>query len=631
MSLFCPKCGTLLSSKGQNCPKCTVDTKVAKGGFTNSGAIFPFKKIRKGQETFMEDGEEVFREGRILVAHAPTGIGKTAAVLSAALKVRDGRKVFFLTSKQSQHHIAIETVKHMPSHVRAIDVISKQHMCPKEESSLPYPVFEKFCSDTGQSRCNLFNKNMEKVVNMLDETMHVEQIVRICRKHRVCPHKTALLAAQEADVLVCDYNYMFSDVSERILGLLEVELKDCMLIVDEAHNLPDRVRSHMEEYVNLELLRESYRLLEDQDKELAAFVKRFAREYNDVNSKDKSVSKDFLDDMIDIALRGGFSRYESLTELLPELEIAARDILEKDTAASAPMRLYSFFTAWSVKGDKVFRIYEKENMTVKVGLLDPSVITEDVFTNVHSAVLMSGTLHPGEMYADLLGIKDPMIRSYRSPFPEENRKVISVDHLTTSYGERGIPMYQAYANGIAEIANNTPGNVAVFFPSYSLMNSVAERLDMVHLEKEMILEDRRFTKADREDIVRRLHITGSNLLLGVQGGSLSEGVDYKNNILCSVIIAGIPFPPPTPETKALEEYYTSKFDQTKGYEYARVFPAINRVVQAAGRCIRSRNDKGLIVLMDKRFNNPHYKKMMPDDFRFHVAKDLKEECDKFFL
>ncbi len=631
MSLFCERCGTLLSSKGQKCPKCTSGTSGGGVKFTKSGSLFPFKKVRDGQEQFMEDSEKAFGEGKTLIAHAPTGIGKTAAVLASALKVRDDRKVFFLTSKQSQHNIAIETVKHMPNHIRAIDVISKQAMCPREESSLPYPVFEKFCSDTGQQRCNLFNKNMNKVVEELNrDTFHVEQIVKMCRRYDVCPHKTALMAGRDADIIVCDYNYMFSDMSERILSFLEIELQDCMLIVDEAHNLPDRVRSHMEEYINLELLRESYRLLDTYDPELAAFVKRLAKEFSGVKEKDKRVKKYFLDDMINIALRGGFSRYESLVELLPELETAARDILEKDTAASAPMRLYSFFTTWSMEGDMVYRVFERDNMSMKVGLLDPSKITGEVFSSVHSAVLMSGTLHPGEMYADLLGINDPIIQSYSSPFPEENRRIVSVGHLTTSYRERGIPMYQAYANAIADVANNSPGNVAVFFPSYSLMNSIAERLEMVHLEKDMMLEDRRYSKRDRENIVRQLQLTGSNLLLGVQGGSLSEGVDYKNNILCAVIIAGIPFPPPSPETKALEEYYTAKFDSKKGYEYARVFPAMNRVIQAAGRCIRSRTDKGIIVLMDNRFNRPHYKNMMPDDFEFQETDDLKAVCAEFF-
>ncbi len=579
----------------------------------------------------MEDAEEAFKSGGTLIAHAPTGIGKTAAVLTSAIKVRGHRKIFFLTSKQSQHHIAIETIKHMPSHIRGIDVISKQHMCPREESSLPYPVFEKFCNDTGQSHCNLFNRSMNKAVaSMEGATMHVHEIVQMCRRYGVCPHKSALVAGRNADVIVCDYNYVFSDMRERILELLEVELDDCMLIVDEAHNLPDRVRSHMEDYMDLELLKESFRLLENSHPDLGAFIKRLSLEFNDIKGKDRLIHKELVDDKIAVALRGGFGRYENMEELMPQLEDAARGILEKDPVASAPMRLFSFLTTWSVEGDAVFRVFDPKEVSVRVGLLDPSLLTADVFRSVHSSVLMSGTLYPGEMYADILGISDAIIRSYESPFPRENRKVISVDHLTTSYNERDVTMYQAYANAISEVANNIPGNGAVFFPSYSLMNSVADRLGMVHLNKDMIVEDRRYSKRDREEMIGSLHHSRNKLLLGVQGGSLSEGVDYKNNILCSVMIAGIPFPPPSPEVKALEEYYTKKFDKKRGYEYSRVFPAMNRVLQAAGRCIRSRNDRALIVLMDRRFNQKHYRNMLPEDFDYHSTKNIRDECKEFF-
>ncbi len=639
MDLFCKKCGALISPKTRKCQRCNEshgsigkpERPTVPNNKGREGTIFPFERVRKGQKQFMEDAERTFRDRGVLIAHAPTGIGKTAAVLTSALKARNKQKIFFLTSKQSQHHIAIETIKNMPSHVRGIDVISKQHMCPREESSLPYPVFEKFCNETGQRQCNLFNKEMNKAVDSIEKyTLHENELVEMCKRYRVCPHKTALVAGRNADVIVCDYNYMFSDMRERILDILEVELENCMLIVDEAHNLPDRVRSHMEEYMDIELLRDSFRLLEPANPDLAAFVKRLALEFNDIKGKDRIIHKDIIDDKIEIALRGGFGRYESLEDVMPELENAARDILEKDPAASGPIRLYSFLTTWSMEGQEVFRVFNHRDVSIRVGLLDPSVLTAEVFRSIHSGVLMSGTLYPGEMYADLLGISEPKIRSYESPFPEENRKIVSVNHLTTSYNQRGIPMYQAYANSIADVANNVPGNVAVFFPSYSLMNSVVDRLEMIHLDKELMVEDRRYSKRDREGLIRSLHRSGRNLLLGVQGGSLSEGVDYKNNVLCSVMIAGIPFPPPTPDVKALEEYYTKKFDRKRGYEYSRVFPAMNRVLQAAGRCIRSRSDRALIVLMDKRFNQPHYKNMLPDEFEFHPAENLEEESKKFF-
>ncbi len=191
-------------------------------------------------------------------------------------------------------------------------------------------------------------------------------------------------------------------------------------------------------------------------------------------------------------------------------------------------------------------------------------------------------------------------------------------------------MYQAFANSISDVANNVQGNVAVFFPSYNLMEKVSNRLELVHLDKDLILEDRRYSKWEKERLVDSLKRSENNVLMGVQGGSLSEGVDYEDNILSVVIIAGIPFPPPSIELDSLQDYYTEKFGEQKGFDYARVYPALNRVQQAAGRCIRSKYDKGLIVLMDKRFNYDMYKNKMPDDFDYDVADDLRSECEEFF-
>ncbi|MFO8109585.1 MAG: ATP-dependent DNA helicase [Thermoplasmata archaeon] len=632
MSLFCERCGTLLSSKDQECPKCSKNNFTSSVGFTENDSLFPFKNVRDGQKQFMEDAESAFRDGRMLLAHAPTGIGKTAAALTAAVKAAGDQKIFFLTSKQSQHRIAIDTVRDLRKDISAVDVISKQHMCPLDESrSLPYAAFERFCSKVGNSRCNTYGKKMKTVVDKLKKRpLHVDELTRICYRNGVCPHKAALQVAQDAQVVVCDYNYVFSDIRETVFKTVETELVDIYLIVDEAHNLPDRIRAHLNEEISLPLLREAFALLNDHNAELAGFVKRLTNELAGVKENKKVVCKEFFDDMVDIALRGGFGRYEDVGSLIPDLNEHAVALIERDSAATAPLHLVSFLSQWQHKGKEVFRSFEPDPPTLKVSLLDPAYISAEVFDQTPGAVLMSGTLHPGEMYADLLGIGDPIIKGYISPFPPENRRVVSMNNLTTSYKNRGVPMYQAYANAIADVCNNTPGNVACFFPSYLLMNKIVDRLERVHLKKRLMVEERKLGKRSKENMVDRLRHSDDLLLVGVQGGSLSEGVDYKDNILSSVIIAGIPFPPPSLELKALQEYYTEKFGRDKGYNYTRIYPALNRVLQAAGRSIRSKNDRAIIVLMDKRFNYPGYKKCMPENFHFRPTDNLTEECRTFF-
>ncbi len=622
--LICPNC------KRTN--KAEISSSIGDGDHTIKDELFPFENIRKGQKRFLEDVEKVLDRKKTLIAHAPTGIGKTAAVLPPTIrKKEDGQKIFFLTSKQSQHNIAVETIKKMPEQVKAIDVISKKNMCLREESNLPYAVFEQFCSGEGQQRCNLFTKKMSEVVERLkSKTRHVSESVSLCSSYDVCPHKSALLAGKDSDIIICDYNYIFSDIRERIFDLLEIELEDTILIIDEAHNLPDRIRSNLEETLSIDILEEASSILQGYSSSQSSFMSRLARELHSVESQEKRISKEFLDEKLEAALKGGLSQFASIEELLPDLKMVARDIVEEDQSATAPMRVSSFLETWKEEGSEIFRSLEGSPLKVNVKLMDPSRFSGEVFDKVQGAVLMSGTLHPGEMYADILGIEDAEIERYNSPFPEENRKIVSVDNLTTAYRERDLTMYQAYANTIADVTNNTPGNVAVFFPSYDVMNRIFDRLNRVHLEKELMIEEREHSKKEKKDLVERLKKSDDKVLLGVQGGSLSEGIDYRDNILSSVMIVGIPFPPPSLEMEALEGYYTEKFGGDKGYKYTRIFPAMNRVLQAAGRPIRSKTDRALIVLADKRFNYKRYKETLPDSFDYTISKDIKKICKDFF-
>ncbi len=640
MDDFCDSCGTLLKiSNGKRfCPRCEREDKKldffskGDGKFSTDDVLFPFKNIREGQKKFLEDVEKTFESGETLIAHAPTGIGKTAAVIPPAVRKKNkDQKIFFLTSKQSQHNIAIETIKNMPEHVKAIDVISKKNMCLREASRLPYPVFEEFCSGEGQSRCNLFNQKMSEVVDKLrKETKHVSELVRLCESFDVCPHKSALVAGKESDIIVCDYNYIFSDIRERIFDLLDMELEDAILIIDEAHNLPDRIRSNLEESLTVEILDEASSLLRGYSSSLSSFMRRLSSELTSIEGEEKRIKKEFLDVKIKKALKGGLSQYDSTGDLLADLKIVATDLVEEDPSSTAPMRVYSFLDSWKEKGEEIFRSIEKSPLRINVKLMDPSRFSGDVFNKVVGAVLMSGTLHPGEMYADILGIEEAKTEKYSSPFPKENRKVVSLDNLTTAYKERGLNMYQAYANSIADLANNTPGNVAVFFPSYELLNRIYDRLNMVHLEKDIIIEEREHSKREKKELVGCLRKSDDKILLGVQGGSLSEGVDYRDNILSSVMIVGIPFPPPSLEVEALEEHYTAKFGEEKGYKYSRIYPAMNRVLQAAGRPIRSKTDRALIILADKRFNYKRYRKNLPKDFEYTVANNIVNVCKNFF-
>jgi DNA excision repair protein ERCC-2 len=239
------------------------------------------------------------------------------------------------------------------------------------------------------------------------------------------------------------------------------------------------------------------------------------------------------------------------------------------------------------------------------------------------------------MYRELLGmpVASTALKSYPSPFPRENRLVLMVSDVTTLYRKRGAGMYGRIASSIADVCNATPGNVASFFPSYAFMEEVAGMVRRLEPSKELVVEEREMGKMKREELFRRLKGLGrwrGGLLMGVQAGSFSEGMDYADNLLSAVIVVGLPLAPPSLEVKALQEYYSRKFGGNSGMEYGYVFPAMNKVLQAAGRGIRSEEDRGVVVLMDERFAQGRYRRYFPDDYGASVTGDLEGDCRNFF-
>ncbi len=644
MPAFCPRCGTLMMMVGgrMKCRKCGYvegereRDKVEKASYGDG--LFPFRDIREGQRQFLEDCRDAVKNGKHLIAHAPTGIGKTAAALSAAMEdsLENNRISFFLTSKRSQHRIAVETVRRMDGDIRLVDIISKQEMCPREESRLPYPVFSKLCQEmVKKGRCEFFRKENQKVVDaILSEPMSVEELVSLSKRHGVCPHKAALDAMERANLVICDYSLVFTELNEKLFTKMKRSLSDINIIVDEAHNLPDRLRSDLKSFLNIEMLQEARRSLKD-DGLLAGIIKRIEQgleeRLNEIGETEAEVSRDFFMDVLDSALKGSLERIsmEDFQERLYDL--GTREALD----GREPMSLYlsQFIDVWSSTSSSIVYIASGSDRWIRCSLLDPSVLSEDIFNGVHSSILMSGTLYPGSMYADLLGIHEAVMKEYESPYPPENRKVVVTDYLTTMYRKRGTRMYQAYANHIVDAARHCPGNIAVFFPSYGMMERIMERMEVLEHEKEVIVERRSMSKREREEILHELEGAkrmGGAILLGVQGGSLSEGVDYRNNLLSVVMVVGLAVAPPNAETEALRRYYDEKFGNGKGWDYVFISPAINRAMQAAGRAIRDADDRALIFLMDERFAQDRYARFLPETMRPERVEGVRDVCRKFY-
>ena len=616
----------------------------------------------------MEDVKQAVEGGNILAAHAPTGIGKTVAVLVPALQyaIQNDKTVFFLTSKRSQHKIAIDTLRLIKERAKlnfvVVDIISKQSMCPRAKAGSIYrefySLFSEFCrSEQKNRRCRYFvNRDEEAQQRIRKEIMHVEELYEWCSFRGVCPYKAALEVGESADVLVCDYNYLFSsDIAETVLEKIGKGLEDVIVIVDEAHNLPDRIRNNLSSELRMSTITDAARDLRHTNREiygnlmeLETIFAKLAMVARKSKKEEMNVDRDFLVDEMEKVLRRRIvaisyddfvNSLRNIAERSGTSEDAGNTKYKDEALQRNVLNIADFLDEWRTS-EKCLRIFSasqhNENPSLHFKLLDPSIVSEPVFAGAHSTIMMSGTLCPAEMYAEILGAssdrikgKEIVLREYKSPFPEENRLIVVTRGLTTKYTKRGEEMYSKIAGKIAEVAEYVQGGMAVFFPSYALQRDIAVYLPE-EVRRKAIVERREMRKEEKNRLYELLREDSEGILLAVQGGSFSEGMDFESNMLKAIIVVGLPLSPLTLEVKTVEGYYMGKFGTEKGRLYGYYYPAITKVLQAAGRGIRSEHDRCIIILMDYRFAQFPYKNCFPADYHVTLTDRAEEFAKSFF-
>jgi DNA excision repair protein ERCC-2 len=257
--------------------------------------------------------------------------------------------------------------------------------------------------------------------------------------------------------------------------------------------------------------------------------------------------------------------------------------------------------------------------TLHCRFMEPGIISSAVLEKVRCALLMSGTLHPPEMFAELLGIKDSAAcRRYSSPFPLENRNILVMDNVTSRYENRDDEMYGRLARALVEASSAIPGNVAAFFPSYEMMGEIGKRLADLGLQKRILRERREMAKAEKDALLLDLRRDRNGLLLATVSGSFA-----------GVVVVGLPLSPPSLESNELMQRIGKRVGDRKAMMYVRIYPAITKVLQSAGRAIRSETDRASIILLDDRYLGETVKKAFPDDFQMRRALDLRSELEAF--
>ncbi len=600
---------------------CSGKVEVAEkrpSGHMSAPDLFPYPAARRGQEEFLRDAREALAQGSILVAQAPTGLGKTAVALASALEcaLEHGKKVLFTTSRRSQHVMAIETLRQIRelTELTVVDMIARESMCDDHSH---HPVRHRGSRIRAVSQV------------LLQGIFHVQEVVELSRRFGVCAYTTGLRAAKQCDVLVCDYNYLFSQYRETILKALGFGLPDCIMIVDEAHNLPSRARAALSGRMSGDVLLSLADACGGEFAGLLRSISGLLRAEAKVVGGESKVPSSFLARLL--------RRYASSRPFPTESSLA--DALEQSSAnLTSSLRHQADETLLVLRewqeSNRLRLLSPSESGSLALLALDPRPATAPVFREVHGGMLMSGTLHPGQMYVDILGIPQERValKSYPSNFPPENRLLAASQRVSSSY--RGRPdCYRLFAREIYDLCFVIPGNFAAFFPSYEMARRVGEILHRLEPPKALLWERRGQSKAEKEGLLRVLKRSGRDpgcLLMAIQGASLSEGMDYPGNLLSGVVVAGLALNPPDLRVEALRAFYAKMFGRRRAYEYAYLYPALNKLVQCAGRCIRSPDDVAAVVVLDNRLLRTFYKSRLPAGFDPVAPTDLAGAVRSFF-
>ena len=673
------------------------------------------EEARPGQLEMIQDCLKALQQGGHHLAAAPTGIGKTAAALAAAIdaaRTANGqRTIFFLTSRQSQHKIVVDTVRRINARrppqekVRLVDMVGQSNMCVQPFAKESPPLFSLLCSQARSQRtCKPYLTQAPGLrQRILSDPLHVDELVQMAQTHSehgvptlTCPWKAAREAVSSADVFVGDYNHLFVDaVRDASLNAMEVDLSDIIVIVDEAHNLPDRIRMGMERRFTPTVVRNATIDLEEYTETIAeaaaslgsdglhlqASLTSWALSVMKVcRGRISDLFRDLLSEPAEFEERRvemerlrniflascdevegkvgqqqlqqeqtglvespgeGLDRLKILRDVLLEVEIKVDADDENPNIDIDAHRIGHLLEDMLRFGETTALVYvhdaKGKEGRITSHLLDPGLVSGPVLKKCAGSILMSGTLYPPKMYADLLGIghSKTTSRQYDSPFASQRRPIVVAKDVTTRYQDRSYENTQRIRAHLQSLCDGSPGHVAVFTPSYSMLNDYIGEGQFHGVVVRM--EDRTWSKQDVDqllDVLEDAKQAGRRILLaGVFGGRLSEGIDYHNGLLDAVACIGIPNPPPSIHQKALRTYIEERFGRANAWRYASTQPAINAILQAMGRPIRSIADRALILLLDKRNTDRTYIECYPKDIRMNTSTEpetTKSFARRFF-
>lgn len=591
---------------------------------------FPFP-YREGQRDLVASVYRTILRKKKLFIQAPTGVGKTMATVFPAVRAVGeglGEKIFYLTAKTITRTVAEQAfslLKEKGLLYKTITLTAKEKICFCEEAE---------CNpDACPYAKGHFDRVNDAVFDLITHSgdWSREVLEEQAKKHMVCPFEMSLDVSNWADAVICDYNYAFDPQAHLKRFFSESGKGEYLFLIDEAHNLVERGREMYSASLYKEDLLEVRKLVKAEDPKLAKRLSECNQQFLEL----KRVCEHYqiLKSVSHIVLK--------LMNVLSKLE----DYLEECKDAEKKKRVLDFYFA--VRSflnvhdimDENYVIFsemmEDGRFQIKLFCVNPAVNLQNYLEQGNSTIFFSATLLPVHYYKKLLSVKKDDYAVYaHSSFPQENKFLFIGTDVSTRYTRRGESTYQRFARYIAVMAEQKKGNYMAFFPSYRFLEEVHTCfLECVDHEVDSICQVSYMDEEQREEFLEEFEQEREKSLVAfcVMGGIFSEGIDLTDDKLIGAVIAGTGLPQVCTEREILKQYFNAA--DMDGFDYAYLYPGMNKVLQSAGRVIRTESDRGVILLLDDRFRAMRYREVFPREwqqYQLGSVKNLEQEIRTFW-
>ena len=568
---------------------------------------FPFEKYRKGQRELAINSFNTIKEKAVFFVQAPTGIGKTISTIFPAIKSLGesrGERIVYLTAKTITRTVAEEALNKLNEkglRCKSITLTAKEKICFKDKV-----ICNPDNCEYALAYYDRINNSILKIIREEDNFTR-EKIEEYAKRENLCPFELSLDLSLWCDVIICDYNYAF-DPRARLKRFFEEDVDNNILLVDEGHNLVDRARSMFSAEIYKENILKVSKLIKGR-------APKLYKSLNSINKYLIEIRKEVQE--LEVNSLHKNEQYKELNKLLRIFLNECDEYLVKsfntegyDEVRDLYFDIRSFISISELYSKEYVTLVElnKNDVKIKLFCINPSKNLSKIVQEAYSTIIFSATLSPINYYIDLLGGDD---KSYRmrlpSPFKKENLKVY-VNSLNMRFKKREENI-DKLCNIIYEFKEELKGNYMVFLPSYIYLNKIYSRYIELYGDKNTICQAEVLSEIERESFLNEFKEESNILAFCVIGGVFSEGIDLPGRRLIGSIIVGVGFPKISNEGDIIREYYDEN-----GFDYAYIYPGINKIMQAVGRVIRREEDKGRVLLIDDRYKSLKYKSLLPREW-----------------